>query len=303
METKTGSIIEESIQLLSGSGDSKCDYLPNHEHLLPSIEKLKEIVELIRSIVFPGYFGGPVLRHQSLSHLLGVRIEKLYGLLTEQIISVHQFDTVNNGSVNAAEYAAETASQFIGILPEIRKKLCTDVHAIYDGDPAAKNHGEIIFCYPSIRAMINYRTAHTLLSLGVPLIPRIISEMAHSETGIDIHPGAHIGDHFCIDHGTGVVIGETCIIGNHVRIYQGVTLGAKKFALDHDGNPAKDVPRHPIIEDNVVIYSNANILGRITIGKNSVIGGNVWQTKSVPPNSRVLQQKAIERCITYGLVI
>ena len=303
METKTGNSIEETIQLLSGSGDSECDYLPNNEHLLPSIEKLKEIVELIRSIVFPGYFGGPVLRQQSLSHLLGVRIERLYGLLSEQILSVHQFDTVNNGSVNAAEYAAETASQFIEILPDIRKKLCTDVHAIYDGDPAAKNHGEIIFCYPSIRAMINYRTAHTLLSLGVPLIPRIISEMAHSETGIDIHPGAHIGDHFCIDHGTGVVIGETCIIGNHVRLYQGVTLGAKKFALDDDGNPAKNIPRHPIIEDNVVIYSNANILGRITIGQNSVIGGNVWQTKSVPPNSRVLQQKAVESSFTDGLGI
>ena len=303
MEPNSSSVIEEAILILSGSGDSECDYLPDHKNLLPSIEKLKEIVELIRSIVFPGYFGGPVLGHQSLHHLLGVRIERLYGLLAEQILSVHQFDTVNNGFLNEAEYAAKTTSQFIGILPEIRNKLCTDVHAIYDGDPAAKNHGEIIFCYPSIRAMINYRTAHTLLSLGVPLIPRIIAEMAHSETGIDIHPGAHIGDHFCIDHGTGVVIGETCIIGNHVRLYQGVTLGAKKFALDKDGNPAKDVPRHPIIEDNVVIYSNANILGRITIGKNSVIGGNVWQTKSVPPNSRVLQQKAVESSFTDGLGI
>jgi len=303
MEIKSSSVIDEAIHLLSCSGDSECDYLPDQNHLLPSIEKLKEIVDLLRSIVFPGYFGEPVLRHQSLPHLIGVRVEKLYGLLTEQILSVHHFDTVNNGTVNAAEYAAETASQFIGILPDIRKKLYTDVHAIYNGDPAAKNHGEIIFCYPSIRAMINYRAAHALLSLGVPLIPRFIAEMAHSETGIDIHPGAHIGDHFCIDHGTGVVIGETCIIGNNVRLYQGVTLGAKKFALDEDGNPAKDVPRHPIIEDNVVIYSNANILGRITIGKNSVIGGNVWQTKSVPPNSRVLQQKAVESVFTDGLGI
>jgi serine O-acetyltransferase len=303
METKSSGIIEEAIQLLSGHGDAECESLGYREQLLPSIEKLKEVVELLRSIIFPGYFGGPVLRQQSLHHFLGVRIEKLYGLLAEQILSVQHFDTENNGATNAAEYAAEIASQFTGLLPGIKRKLCTDVKAIYDGDPAAKNYGEIIFCYPSIRAMINYRAAHALLSLGVPLIPRIIAEMAHSETGIDIHPGAHIGDHFCIDHGTGVVIGETCIIGNHVRLYQGVTLGAKKFALDDDGNPVKNLPRHPIIEDNVVIYSNANILGRITIGKNSVIGGNVWQTKSVPPNSRVLQQKAVESTFTDGLGI
>jgi serine O-acetyltransferase len=303
METKSGSIIEETIRLLSSHDDTECASLGHHEQLLPSIEKLKEVVELLRSIIFPGYFGSPVLQQRSLHHFLGVRIEKLYGLLAEQILSVQHFDTENNGSTNAAEHAAETARLFTGLLPDIRRKLCTDVKAIYDGDPAAKNYGEIIFCYPSIRAMINYRAAHALLSLGVPLIPRIIAEMAHSETGIDIHPGAHIGDHFCIDHGTGVVIGETCIIGNHVRLYQGVTLGAKKFALDEDGNPVKNLPRHPIIEDNVVIYSNANILGRITIGKNSVIGGNVWQTVSVPPNSRVLQQKAVESSFTDGLGI
>ncbi|NTV06366.1 MAG: serine acetyltransferase [Chlorobiaceae bacterium] len=303
METKSGVIIEETIRLLSSHDDAECDSLGHHEQLLPSIEKLKEVVELLRSIIFPGYFGGPVLRKQSRHHFLGVRIEKLYGLLTEQILSVLHFNTENNCSRNAAEKAAETASQFIGLLPDIRHKLCTDVKAIYDGDPAAKNYGEIIFCYPSIRAMINYRAAHALLSLGVPLIPRIIAEMAHSETGIDIHPGAHIGDYFCIDHGTGVVIGETCIIGNHVRLYQGVTLGAKKFELDDEGNPVKNLPRHPIIEDNVVIYSNANILGRITIGKNSVIGGNVWQTVSLPPNSRVLQQKAVESSFTDGLGI
>ncbi len=303
LETKSSSVIEEAISLLSRPVDVESDYLPHHEYLLPSIEKLKEIVELLRSIIFPGYFGGAVLRKKSLPHFLGVRIEKLYLLLSEQILSVQHFDTDNNGRENAAEHAAETARSFVGVIPEIRRKLYTDVNAIYDGDPAAKNHGEIIFCYPCVRAMINYRAAHTLLSLGVPLIPRIITEMAHSETGIDIHPGAHIGDYFSIDHGTGVVIGETCIIGNHVRLYQGVTLGAKKFTLDKNGNPAKDVPRHPIIEDNVVVYSNANILGRITIGKNSVIGGNVWQTKSVPPNSRVLQQMAVESTFTDGLGI
>jgi serine O-acetyltransferase len=300
MNTNSGNVIEDTIKLLSGSGHSECDFLPDHERLQPSIEKLSEIVKLLRSIVFPGYFGGPIQRQQSLPYTLGVRIEKLYELLSEQIQSVQQFDSENTHTENGSKHARESALQFIGILPEIRRKLCTDVRAIFDGDPAAKNYGEIIFCYPSIRAMINHRAAHTLLSLGVPLIPRIISEMAHSETGIDIHPGAHIGDYFCIDHGTGVVIGETCIIGNHVRLYQGVTLGAKKFTLDQDGNPAKNVPRHPIIEDNVVIYSNANVLGRITIGKNSIIGGNVWQTKSLPPNSRVLQQKAVESSFSDG---
>ena len=303
MKTNSSDIIEEAITLLSAPGDNACDYLERHEHLLPSIEKLREIVELLRSIIFPGYFGGPVLRPESLPHFLGVRIEKLYDLLSEQILRVQHFEGEPDSTTDSTGQSAAMARQFIGILPEIRRKLCTDVKAIYDGDPAAKSYGEIIFCYPSIRAMINYRSAHTLLSLGVPLIPRIISEMAHSETGIDIHPGAHIGDYFSIDHGTGVVIGETCIIGNHVRLYQGVTLGAKKFELDHEGNPVKNVPRHPIIEDNVVIYSNANILGRITIGKNSIIGGNVWQTKSVPPNSRVLQQHAIETIFTDGLGI
>lgn len=303
MESNNNSVIEDAVKLLSTSSATEIDDTGHQEHPLPSIEKVKEIVELLRSIIFPGYFGGPVLRKQSLHHFLGVRIEKLYGLLTEQILSVQHFNTENSGSTHAPEKAAENARLFIEILPEIRRKLWTDVKAIYDGDPAAKNYGEIIFCYPSIRAVINYRAAHTLLSLGVPLIPRIITEMAHSETGIDIHPGAHIGDYFCIDHGTGVVIGETCIIGDHVRLYQGVTLGAKKFELDDEGNPVKNVPRHPIIEDNVVIYSNANILGRITIGKNSVIGGNVWQTKSVAPNSRVLQQKAVETSFTDGLGI
>jgi len=170
--------------------------------------------------------------------------------------------------------------------------LSTDIKATFDGDPAAHNYGEVIFCYPSIRAVFNYRIAHELLKLGIPIIPRVISELAHSETGIDIHPGAQIGEYFSIDHGTGVVIGETCIIGNHVRLYQGVTLGAIRFRLDENGLPMK-VPRHPILEDNVVVYANANILGRITIGKDSTIGGNVWLTNSIPPGSRILQQKAI----------
>ena len=294
------SSIEQVVSLLSTGCPAQCEYVPHPEQKLPSIERLREFVDLVRAVIFPGYFGAPISSFESLHHFIGVRIEKIAELLTSQIGLVRQSDPEGD---DAAEAPASVARRFIEMLPEIRRVLCTDVRAIYDGDPAAKSHGEIIFCYPSIRAMINHRTANTLLGLGVPLIPRIISEMSHSETGIDIHPGAKIGEYFCIDHGTGVVIGETCTIGDHVRLYQGVTLGAKRFELDKEGNPVKNVLRHPIIEDNVVIYSNANILGRITIGRNSVIGGSVWVTRSVPPNSRIQQQKAVESTFIDGLGI
>ena len=187
--------------------------------------------------------------------------------------------------------AAEKAIAFISQLPEIREKLHTDVIAAYNGDPAAKSFGEVIFCYPSIRAISNYRIAHALLLLEVPLIPRIITEMAHSETGIDIHPGATIGDYFTIDHGTGVVIGETATIGTNVKMYQGVTLGAKSFPLDEDGNPIKGIPRHPHIGNNVIIYSNSTILGTISVGDGAVIGGNLWVDKDVPAGAKMAQKK------------
>jgi serine O-acetyltransferase len=187
------------------------------------------------------------------------------------------------------EHASSIAATFIERLPQIRQLLADDVIATFVGDPASKSYGEVIFCYPAIRAISNYRIAHELLTLGVPLIPRIISELAHSETGIDIHPGAVIGRAFTIDHGTGVVIGETSIIGNHVKIYQGVTLGAKSFPLDEKGHPIKGIPRHPIIEDDVIIYSNSTILGRITIGKGAVIGGNIWIDTDIEPGAKVVQ--------------
>lgn len=194
------------------------------------------------------------------------------------------------------------ASRFIELLPEIKRMLYTDVQAMYDNDPAVDNYAEVILCYPVVQAMVNYRVAHGLLSLGIPVIPRILTELAHSATGIDIHPGAKIGEYFAIDHGTGVVIGETCVIGNHVTLYQGVTLGAKNFTLDGNGHPI-NVPRHPIIEDNVTIYSNSSILGRITVGHDSVIGGNIWLTYSVPPGSRILQRRAMVQTFTEGLGI
>ena len=173
---------------------------------------------------------------------------------------------------------------------------------MFDNDPAAPNYGEVIFCYPVVKAMTHYRIAHKLHELRVPVIPRIITELAHSKTGIDIHPGAQIGEYFAIDHGTGVVIGETSIIGNHVTLYQGVTLGSKSFKYDAQGNML-NIPRHPIIEDYVTVYSNASILGRITIGHHSVIGGNIWVTHNVAPNSRIQQSKAVESHFQGGLGI
>jgi len=270
-----------------------------HEHRmgepLPSIEKLGKIVGIIREILFPGYFGNTSLRSNTIKHYVGVYIDELFELLSEQILAGLCFTCENPEQVDIQErskFAQGLASDFISFLPEIRRLLITDVEAAYLGDPAANSRSEVIYCYPTTRAIINHRVGHQLLKLGVPLIPRIISEMGHSETGIDIHPGAEIGESFTIDHGTGVVIGSTSIIGNNVKLYQGVTLGAKSFPLDDDGNPIKGIPRHPIVEDNVIIYAQATILGRIRIGANSVIGGNVWVTNSLPPNSKLVQSKA-----------
>lgn len=185
-----------------------------------------------------------------------------------------------------------TVDGFLSRIPEIRRLLLGDAEATAHNDPSVKSLDEVILCYPVIKAMLNYRVAHVLLKLGIPLIPRIITEMAHSITGIDIHPAAEIGERFSIDHGTGVVIGATSIIGKNVMLYQGVTLGAKNFSYDEEGKPV-DKPRHPILEDNVTVYSNTSILGRVRIGHDTVIGGNVWLTHDVPPGSRILQRKAV----------
>lgn len=261
---------------------------------LPSGAMLCEIVELARAILFPGYFGNATLNSRTINYHIGVNVERLMELLTQQILAGLCSVEENSNQAYGEELrlkAAGLAAQFIARLPQIRRLLATDVEAAYNGDPAATSYGEVISCYPAIKAISNYRIAHQLRQLGVPLIPRIITEMAHSETGIDIHPGAQIGSHFTIDHGTGVVIGETCIIGNNVKLYQGVTLGAKSFPLDEDGKPIKGIPRHPILEDNVIIYSNATILGRITIGRGATVGGNIWVTQDVAPGDRIVQRK------------
>lgn len=265
-----------------------------HQHRdgnpLPSGKALEEIVELSRAILFPGYFGKSSVNTCTIRYHIGVSIERLFTLLSDQIMAGLCFTcpaSHGTGNPQACRQKAEAmAAGLIEKLPEIRRTLATDVAAAYNGDPAAESYGEIISCYPVIKALVNYRMAHELLVAGVPLIPRIMTEMAHSETGIDIHPGAKIGHHFTIDHGTGVVIGATCIIGNNVKLYQGVTLGAKSFPLDADGNPIKGIPRHPILEDNVIVYSNATILGRVTIGRGSVVGANIWVTEDMEPESK-----------------
>jgi serine O-acetyltransferase len=269
-----------------------------HEHQdgdpLPSGKVLHEIIELCRATLFPGFYGKSTVNHHTITYHIGVNIERMYNLLTEQIHAGLCFDAKETGDCacdTKREKAIDLAGQFISRLPALREVLATDVEAAYNGDPAAESYGEIISCYPIIKALSNYRIAHELLLLGVPLIPRIITEMAHSETGIDIHPAARIGHHFTIDHGTGVVIGATCIIGNHVKLYQGVTLGAKSFPLDDDGHPIKGIPRHPILEDDVIVYSNATILGRITVGRGATVGGNIWVTEDVPAGARLVQKK------------
>ena len=353
---------------------------------LPSARSINEIVKLSRAIIFPGYFGSSKINRHTVSYHIGVQVEQLFGLLTDQICAALCFQSADNehharatasfnkdplesiknamfvkgaranfssedhsteisanspvtscgeysscamstakkdadkqvGVENVSsisfgddvhdleheqgiqslkfneevkEYARSLAAQYISNLELIRTKLAMDVKAAFDADPAATSFGEVICCYPGVRAIFNHRIAHTLLNLGVPLIPRAISELAHSETGIDIHPGARIGDSFSIDHGTGVVIGETCIIGKNVKLFQGVTLGAKTIPVDSRGVPL-NIPRHPILEDDVVVYSNATILGRITIGRGAVIGGNVWVTEDVKAGGKVVQQRA-----------
>ncbi|MCD8211276.1 MAG: serine acetyltransferase [Prevotella sp.] len=288
--SKLNSLLNETIVKLSEASSLKGLF---HEHQdgapLPSSRALSEIIELSRAILFPGFYGKNTINSHTLQYHIGVDVERLYNLLIEQIRAGLCFERQDRELSSAKDLAI----MFISSLPRLREILATDVEAAYNGDPAAESYGEIISCYPVIKAITNYRIAHELLSLGVPLIPRIITEMAHSETGIDIHPAAQIGHHFTIDHGTGVVIGATCIIGNNVKLYQGVTLGAKSFPLDKDGNPIKGIARHPILEDNVIVYSNATILGRITIARDTVVGGNLWVTESTKPGENLVQAKRI----------
>lgn len=266
-----------SVEQLSRLTEQEISMMPQTDAQLPSVEQVKKIVCLVKSIIFPDYFTKRQPNETIRSYYIGVRMEELLQILTKQIAHGMQFGE-DSHTITSKEQVYNEAERlallFIDALPEIKRLLYTDVQAMFDNDPAAPNYGEVIFCYPVVKAMTHYRIAHKLHELHVPVIPRIITELAHSKTGIDIHPGAQIGEYFAIDHGTGVVIGETSIIGNHVTLYQGVTLGSKSFKYDAQGNML-NIPRHPIIEDYVTVYSNASILGRITIGHHSVIGGNI----------------------------
>lgn len=262
--------------------------------ILPSLPILAEIMDRLRSVLFPGYFGKPDIDMTSLPYHIAANLDSITRLLSGQIVAGLCFSCGSNSlpCKDCEEEGNKLALIFLEKMPEIKKLLAGDAKAAFEGDPAAKSIGETIFCYPSMTAMFHHRIAHELQNLGVPVIPRIISEMAHSSTGIDIHPGATIGEEFFIDHGTGVVIGETCIIGKNCRLYQGVTLGALSFPKNEDGSLIKGIPRHPILKDNVTVYAGATILGRVTIGSNSVIGGNVWITKDVPDGGRISQPYA-----------
>ncbi|HAH06168.1 MAG TPA: serine acetyltransferase [Elusimicrobia bacterium] len=260
------------------------------EEPLPSRAQILEAVELVRSALFPGYFEAEDIGPESALFHIGSALDRAERILTEQIRRASCFFCkAPRRCESCRDRSPETAAAFLRALPDVRKLLVSDVQAAYEGDPAATCRAETLFCYPGILAITYQRIAHELYELKVPLIPRIITEHAHSLTGIDIHPGAKIGPKFFIDHGTGVVIGETTVIGRSVRLYQGVTLGAKSFPLDAQGNPIKGVKRHPDVEDDVIVYAGATILGTIVIGKGATVGGNVWVTESVPPGGKVLQ--------------
>ncbi|HEX8493930.1 MAG TPA: serine O-acetyltransferase EpsC [Pyrinomonadaceae bacterium] len=266
---------------------------------LPSHAEIIRVLVMIHELLFPGYIGTQELTGAQLRSFVESRMTWLQDSLTEQLKRAICHGTrLESGCEVTASEPAEVAAAFLSELPRLRDVLATDVQAAFEGDPAATSFDEIIFSYPSIYAVMVYRLAHELYKMRVPLIPRIMTEHAHHRTGIDIHPGTHIGARFFIDHGTGVVIGGTAIIGNNVKLYQGVTLGAFSFDKDAAGQLVRDTKRHPTIEDDVVIYAGATILGGETvIGRGSVIGGNVWLTHSVPPGTRVLQESPNLRII------
>lgn len=260
---------------------------------LPSPQALERIVEQLKGALFPMRLGPPDLRNETEDFYVGHTTDAALRALHAQVcLEVRHAARHAEGSAEVAkDRASGLVREFAQSLPDIRRLLDTDVLAAWQGDPAARSVDEVLLCYPGVLAMIHHRLAHRLYQLGLPLLARIVAEIAHSRTGIDIHPGATIGRGFFIDHGTGVVIGETAVIGERVRLYQNVTLGAKRFPVAEDGKLTKGLPRHPIVEDDVVIYAGATVLGRVTIGKGAVIGGNVWVTYDVPAGGSVAQAR------------
>jgi serine O-acetyltransferase len=258
---------------------------------LPSRERVIELVEICKDILFPGYFRSRDIDSVDLKYRMGLEISGLYDKLAKEIAHAIRHECIRYGHpcLNCEEMGEEKAFLFLQALPGLRAVLATDVRAAFEGDPAASSYDEIIFSYPGILAILTYRTAHLLATLDVPILPRIMTEYAHSITGIDIHPGARIGESFFIDHGTGVVIGQTAVLGNRVKLYQGVTLGALSFRRKGSGELDRHSKRHPTLEDDVTVYAGSTILGGETvIGARSVIGGNIWLTHSIPPDTKVL---------------
>jgi serine O-acetyltransferase len=268
----------------------------------PSRDALSAIIDSLKGVLFPMRLGPPDLRQESEDFHVAHALDAALHALLHQVKRELAYNAGLRGEPGRPVYEEALAAvrAFAAALPSIRSLLDSDVLAAYHGDPAAHSVDEVLLCYPGVLAMTHYRLAHQLYRLGLPLLARIVSELAHSATGIDIHPGARIGAGFFIDHGTGVVIGETAVIGERVRVYQAVTLGAKRFPTDSDGKLQKGLPRHPVVEDDVVIYAGATILGRITLGKGAVIGGNVWLTRDVPPGGRVAQAESREEVFGIG---
>jgi len=285
-------------QRIAARGRSDLATMP----VLPSRDVVLDIVESLVSVLFPRHFGPAGLRGCDIDVYVARTLEgalhKLHHQIDLEIAMVE--DWPSESPLPPPRDPDQIIAAFANALPDVRALLNTDIRAAFRGDPSAKSLDEVVCCFPGVAALIRHRLAHELYGQGVTMLARIIAESAHSHTGIDIHPGAQIGPGFFIDHGTGVVIGETAIIGQHVRLYQAVTLGAKRFEVAADGTLAKNYPRHPIVEDDVVIYSGATVLGRITIGKGSSIGGNVWLTHSVPPNSHLTQAKARNEAFDDG---
>jgi len=295
--TREGAAVTSLERSLHGVVEALCAANPERldaqqqKLTLPSREALAAVVADLRSALFPWHFGAADLSEQGLPYYVGRTLDAALRTLERQVYLGLCFECGREGASRqaSAKRAAEVAAEFAARLPQVRVLLGSDALAAFEGDPAASSPDEAIFCYPGMTATLHHRLAHELSVLRVPLIPRIISELAHATTGIDIHPGARIGASFFIDHGTGVVIGETAVIGDRVQLYQGVTLGAKSFPKDEQGRCVKGAPRHPVVEDDVTIYAGATVLGHITIGRGATIGGNVWLTESVGPGARVTQ--------------
>jgi len=282
---------------------------------MPSRRTTVDILDRLFAVLFPGFYGVQHLTQENVEYHVGALLDDIAADLYEQVRLAYAFEPRGDGNDGGDgngeidRLAGEAVERFFGRIPEVRRLLVLDIVAAMDGDPAARSYAEIIFAYPGFAAIAIQRLAHELWQIGVPLLPRIMTESAHSKTGIDIHPGARIGQSFFIDHGTGVVIGETCVIGNHVKIYQGVTLGALSFPKDAMGRLLRNTKRHPTLGDYVVVYAGATILGGNTVvGEKAIIGGNTWVIESVPPGEKVLntrtsraqQQKILDHLLGYG---